>query len=241
MGRTAGQGGQARRSVCVVDVVFKDLCLDANRTDVVGPFWATLLGLTVERDDDGDCKLKADDPALTIWVNAVPEPLTVKNRVHLDVRVADPSDIRGAALLRAPHDEVRWHLWADPDGLAFCAFPPRDQAPFGVFELVVDAADPHAIASWWAARTGATVHQEEGKPWAWLEGVAGFPHPYWVFNSVPEPKTVKNRMHWDVTLADASVDDLVAAGASVVRAQDDEISWTVMADPEGNEFCVFAP
>ena len=40
---------------------------------------------------------------------------------------------------------------------------------------------------------------------------------------------------------DGDADDLVAAGAVVLRAQDDEIRWTVMADPEGNEFCVFAP
>ncbi len=54
---------------------------------------------------------------------------------------------------------------------------------------------------------------------------------------VPEPKTVKNRIHWDVTVA--AVDDLVKAGATVLRPQDDEIRWTVLADPEGNEFCAF--
>ncbi|MGZ5371452.1 VOC family protein [Aeromicrobium sp.] len=38
----------------------------------------------------------------------------------------------------------------------------------------------------------------------------------------------------------ATIDDLVANGASLIRAQDKDIGWTVMADPEGNEFCVFA-
>ncbi len=51
---------------------------------------------------------------------------------------------------------------------------------------------------------------------------------------MPEPKTVKNRWHWDVTLNDGVIlDDLVARGARVLRAQDDEIGWTVMADPRG--------
>ncbi len=54
---------------------------------------------------------------------------------------------------------------------------------------------------------------------------------------MPEPKTAKNRIHWDVTVE--SVDDLVGAGATVLRERDDEISWTVCADPEGNEFCAF--
>jgi hypothetical protein len=45
-------------------------------------------------------------------------------------------------------------------------------------------------------------------------------------------------MHWDVTLTDATVDDLVAAGARVLSVLP---SWTVLADPEGNEFCAFNP
>jgi hypothetical protein len=45
--------------------------------------------------------------------------------------------------------------------------------------------------------------------------------------------------HWDVTLLDASVESLVAAGASIVRLPDDDISQTILADPEHNEFCAF--
>jgi hypothetical protein len=58
-----------------------------------------------------------------------------------------------------------------------------------------------------------------------------------VFGRVPEPKAVKNRLHWDVR---GNTDELVAAGARLLRARDDEIGWDVLADPEGNEFCVFA-
>jgi hypothetical protein len=57
---------------------------------------------------------------------------------------------------------------------------------------------------------------------------------------VPEPKAAKNRVHWDVTLVGSTVENLVVAGARLLRAQDDDIRWSVMADPEGNEFCVFA-
>jgi hypothetical protein len=59
------------------------------------------------------------------------------------------------------------------------------------------------------------------------------------FAPVPEPKTAKNRIHWDVMTSDVAA--LVAHGAEVLRRPDDEISWTVLADPEGNEFCAFAP
>jgi len=54
---------------------------------------------------------------------------------------------------------------------------------------------------------------------------------------VQEPKKGKNRIHWDVTAQD--VVPLVEAGATVLREPDEEIDWHVLADPEGNEFCVF--
>ena len=103
-----------------------------------------------------------------------------------------------------------------------------------------DAVNPLSIATWWADRTGGTVGTRPGADFAWVEGAAGFPFMYWVFNPVPEPKTVKNRVHWDVKLADASIDDLVDAGARLLRMRDGDIDWCVMADPEGNEFCAFA-
>lgn len=62
------------------------------------------------------------------------------------------------------------------------------------------------------------------------------------FAQVPEPKTVKNRIHWDVRLEpDTSIRDLQDRGALLLRGPLDDEPWTVMADPEGNEFCVFDP
>ena len=213
----------------MADVAFKDLCLDTTRPDEVGPSWRDLLGLDAERQDNGDWSLTGARPELGVWINTVPEAKTVKSRVHLDIRVA--GEPPGALLAELPH----WRVLADPDGLEWCAFAPREGT--GAFELNVDAADPLAIAQWWADRTGGTVNQEDGVDWVWLTDVAGFPYLYWVFSPVPEPKTVKNRMHWDVSLVDATVEGLVAAGARVLDVCP---SWTVLVDPEGNEFCAFA-
>ena len=225
----------------MADVTYRDLCFDAARPLVAGEFWSALLGYRLDRHDDGDADLVGPTKRHTIWFNGVPEPKQVKSRVHVDVRLDDPLAVpAGATVLREPDDEVHWRVLADPDGLELCVFGPREGAPSGVFELCVDSAEPRAIASWWAQRFGVAV-QDEGKPWVWLEDVPGMPFPYFVFNAVPEPKTVKNRVHWDVVLQDASVEDLVAAGATVLRRPDEEIRWTVLADPEGNEFCAFAP
>jgi hypothetical protein len=98
-------------------------------------------------------------------------------------------------------------------------------------ELIVDADDPKAITQWWADVFGLTP-RNEGEEWWWLEEVPGLGCTV-VFQPVPEPKTVKNRMHWDLY---GVVDDFVSRGAKVLQ----ELPyWTVMSDPEGNEFCVF--
>ena len=54
---------------------------------------------------------------------------------------------------------------------------------------------------------------------------------------MPEPKTVKNRIHWDETVP--AVAPLVAARARLLREPSGDIGWHVLADPEGNEFCAF--
>lgn len=70
-----------------------------------------------------------------------------------------------------------------------------------------------------------------------IEDPLGQDPPIW-FQPVPEPKTVKNRVHIDVTTDD--LDGLVAHGATVLRARGDGgLGWTILADPQGNEFCAF--
>ena len=64
---------------------FKDLCIDAVNPDVLAPFWAAALGLDPE-PSGADFRLVDDVPEHTLWVNKVPEPRTVKQRVHLDER-----------------------------------------------------------------------------------------------------------------------------------------------------------
>ncbi|MBX6357991.1 MAG: hypothetical protein IRZ05_19330 [Micromonosporaceae bacterium] len=225
---------------------FKDLCLDTNDRAVLGPFWRQVLGGTLVDLDNGDARL---DPAPgrpaneAMWINVVPEPRVGKTRVHLDVRLAEPEPTAlvaaGATVRRQPGGDIGWWVLADPEGNEFCAFPPATDTRPGAFNLVVDCRDPLAQAQWWAGIVGGTVGK--GKRAYWVEGAEGFPWVYWGFNPVPEPKTVKNRLHWDVTLVDPDPGALVGAGAVVLREPGGDIRWWVLADPEGNEFCAFPP
>jgi len=117
-------------------------------------------------------------------------------------------------------------------------------APARFKDLCLDAHDHQALADWWCAALGYVRRdtRDDGTPFdrAWPVPIAdpsGAGPLIWV-NPVPERKTVKNRMHLDV---DGDTSALLAAGATLLRARDAEIRWDVLADPEGNEFCVFAP
>lgn len=111
--------------------------------------------------------------------------------------------------------------------------------------LTVDSADPDVLATFWAAALGwRRTHEEpdevvleppEGSP---EDGVA----PDLLFLRVPEGKGGKNRLHLDLRPTDRDAEVVRLEGLGARRAsvgQDDaEVTWVVMADPEGNEFCV---
>jgi hypothetical protein len=219
--------------------LFKDLCVDVVDLRVMAPFWASALGLTPDPEPrPGLVRLVGPDPSQSVWLNEVPESRTVKNRIHLDVHASGPDALVGATPL-SRDGEFRWRVMADPEGGELCVFT-RDEVPaYKLYEVVVDCVDAAATAAWWAEVLGVPVHTGDDAE-VWLEGVPGMPFEALVFDVVPEPKTVKNRIHWDVDVASAdAIDELVARGARVLRRPDDDISWTVLADPEGNEFCAF--
>jgi hypothetical protein len=215
-------------------ITFQDLCLDVADVGVAAAFWGPALGLRL----DASRPVLVDGlPQHTLWLNVVPEPKTVKHRVHLDLHVAAVSDLvdLGATIL----DESQpWTLLADPEGGELCAFvrDPGSLPDYRLYEVVVDAADPVLIAAWWADRYATEVQHDRGEELSWIKPPS-MPCEM-VFSHVPEPKTVKNRVHWDVR---GELAELLDAGARLVRARDEEISWNVLADPEGNEFCVFDP
>jgi hypothetical protein len=140
-------------------------------------------------------------------------------------------------------------------------------------QVTVDSRDPHAQADWWAQTLGWSVepsdedfirtmivagHATESDTLVhngtlvWREGAAICPagqadgpgRQRILFQSVPEPKAGKNRVHWDVTLGDDDDADqarprLEARGATYLATSNQGPHvWHVMADPEGNEFCI---
>ena len=140
-------------------------------------------------------------------------------------------------------------------------------------QIVIDSAKPHELADWWAETLQWEVEPQdagfirsmieqgyatEGQTMThrgrlvWKDGAAirppedigaKAPERRMLFQTVPEGKTVKNRVHWDVRLDGRDKDEvrreLEARGATFLwTAHQGPHSWHTMADPEGNEFCI---
>lgn len=108
-------------------------------------------------------------------------------------------------------------------------------------ELVIDSTDPQPIARWWAEVLGYRVTESDDH----LVEISGPPGsgPTIAFAKVPESKSVKNRLHIDISPTDRDQDAelerllrLEAKRADV--GQDKDASWIVLTDPDGNEFCL---
>ena len=110
-------------------------------------------------------------------------------------------------------------------------------------EVVIDCNDPGLVAEFWGQVLGWEVHQKGDEFWM-SESGAPFPDLCLVFGQVPEAKTVKNRVHIDVSPVgcdrDEEVARLEALGATRADIGQGEQPWVVLQDPEGNEFCVLA-
>jgi hypothetical protein len=190
--------------------------------------------------DDGDAHLRDDAGRIQVWLNVVPEPKTVKNRIHLDVNAESVQRAvdAGASLIQ---ELPRWTILADPDGQEHCVFVRAEPFDKRAYELVWDCPEgpraSHDTAAWWCDVVGGAVVDDQ-RGFSWVQDIPECPWDSFDFVGVPEPKTTKNRVHIDVTTDD--LDALVGHGAVVLRTKGDGgLGWTVLADPAGNEFCAF--
>ena len=105
-------------------------------------------------------------------------------------------------------------------------------------QVVVDSSDPTSLGRWWAEALGWVIMNDDPEEFE----IRPEPDviPGLLFVQVPEAKTIKNRLHIDLRPDDqsAEVDRLLTLGARRGHVGQGDESWVVLADPEGNEFCV---
>jgi predicted enzyme related to lactoylglutathione lyase len=240
------------------------LVIDAADPPGLARFWSAALGWEVGAEEPGEVVVwprgydYPDPGALPLVFVPVPEPKAGKNRVHIDLastsvahQAAQVDRLLGLGATRADigQGEVPWVVLADPEGNEFCVLDPRPgYAGTGpVAAVVADCADPVSLARFWSEAAGWIVH-ERGEAFASLRSPFGV-GPYLELLRVPgvkAVKAVKNRIHLDVRPYPggdqrAEVERLREHGARPADVGQGEVPWVVLADPEGNEFCVLTP
>lgn len=237
------------------------LVIDAAEPARLARFWAAALGWEVDAEESGEVDVwppgfsYPGPAALPLVFVPAPGAKTGKNRVHLDLATESAAHQaaeveRLLALGAAPADisqrDVPWTVLADPEGNEFCVLDPRpvyrDTGP--VAAVVADCVDPVGVAGFWALATGWVPASSvaDGVSLRSPQGVG----PYLELLPSADAKTGKNRIHLDVAPYQgedqaAAVRALIEAGAVPADVGQGDVSWTVLADPEGNEFCVLSP
>ena len=225
-----------------------DLALDAADPGRLARFWAAALRWEVAAAEAG---------VANVWPQGYryPDPvalplvfLATQSAAH---QAAEVERLLGLGAVRADiaQGDVPWEVMADPEGNEFCVLDPRPvyRGIGPVAAVVADCRDPVTVAGFWALASGwapgNSVALSAGA--VSLRSPAGV-GPYLDLLPSADAKTVKNRIHLDVAPEPgedqaAAVAALRSAGAIPVDVGQGSVSWTVLADPEGSEFCLLSP
>jgi len=233
-----------------VSTAFEHVVLEALDPAAQARWWADALGWTIGYQDDEEVDL--DGPQLRLVFVPVPRHAPSRGRLHLDLASRDADHQRslvaqllaaGARRADVGQGDVPWEVLADPEGMVFCVLEPRavyaDAGP--VAALVLQAADPEALARFWRAATGWERADTELVA---LRGRSG--GPYLELYPVSEPAYgADHRVHLDVrplpgSPQAAEVSRLRGLGAEPLDVGQGGVPWVVLADPEGNPFCVLS-
>jgi predicted enzyme related to lactoylglutathione lyase len=230
------------------------LCFDANDPVRLARFWGGVLGWETA-DDDGVALLPSDDTGFRIRFLPTRQQKTEQNQSHFDLTSTSLEDQRRTVVrsleLGARHIDVgqrpeeRHVVLADPEGNEFCVIQPGNNflADCGfVGALACDGSQE--VGYFWAEALGWPLVWDQDQETA-IRSPHGGPKISWGGPPL-KPKTGKYRLHLDIAPPvdgdqQAEVDRLVSLGATRVDIGQGEVSWVVMADPDGHEFCVLTP
>lgn len=240
----------------LVQVNFK-----ARDDSALGRFWAEALGWVVSSEGPGVTNVEPvgfalpDPAAVCVDVVTVPDPEAVGYRAHLDLATTSAAHQAelvahllelGATPADVGQGDVPWTVLADPEGNLFCVLEPRPiyRHTGPIAAVVVNCADPRAMARFWSEATDWTLHEVTDHQ-ARLRSAKGV-GPYLEFLRTPAATSVCGRVHLDLRPYPgddqaAEVARLRALGAMDADVGQGDVPWVCLADSEGNEFCVLTP
>jgi predicted enzyme related to lactoylglutathione lyase len=233
------------------------LCIDAIDPMLVARFWAAALGWEIDDSDPEVIGLvPTDGTRFRLEFAAVALPKSGQNRIHLDLTTTSLDDqsetVEHLIQLGGRHVDVGQGpeedhvVLADPEGNELCILAPHNNFLAGAGRLgAINCDGTQAVGYFWSKALGWPLVWDQDEETAVRAPDGRGPLITW---SGPPlmPKHGKNRLHLDIApLAhvdhDAEVERLVSLGATRIDIGQGEVDWVVMADPDGNEFCVLTP
>jgi len=232
------------------------LTFDAQDPAGLARFWGSFLGReTLEDPRDGFLVLPSDDTQIRLRFVPSQEQKTFPNKIHFDLTSATPEDqprtVARALELGARHIDVgqlpeEGHVvLADPEGDEFCVIEAGNNFTAGCgFIGALSCDGSQEVGYFWSEALGWPLVWDQDQETA-IQSPRGGSKIAWGGPPL-DPKPAKNRLHFDLAPpADgdqqAEVDRLLSRGASRLDIGQGDVDWVVMADPDGNEFCVLTP
>ena len=227
------------------------LCIDAMHPRRLARFWAAALGWEVSDTGEEIGLDPADGTRFRILFEPVSGPKVGKNRIHLDLTNKSLDDQKESVALLLElggrHVDVGQReddphvVLADPEGNELCLIEPDNGFLASCGRLGSITCDgPREVGLFWSAALGWPLvwDQDEETAIRAPDGTG----PFITWGPPVVPKVAKNRLHLDLApdggRQPEEVERLVALGATRVDIGQGEVPWVVLADPNGNEFCV---
>jgi predicted enzyme related to lactoylglutathione lyase len=232
------------------------LCFDANDPLRLAHFWAGVLGWGMADNlQAGVAHLPNDDTGFRLRFLVSQEQKTGQNRMHFDLTSASLADqqqtVARSLGLGARHIDIGQRpeeehvVLADPEGNEFCVIEPGNDflADCG-FIGALSCDGSQDVGYFWSEVLGWPLIWDQDQETA-IQSPRGGPKITWGGPPLM-PKTAKNRLHFDLAPPvggdqHAEVERLCSLGATRIDIGQGEVSWVVMADPDGNQFCVLTP
>jgi predicted enzyme related to lactoylglutathione lyase len=230
------------------------LVLDANDPERLARFWAAALRWTIDRDSNGELALQpTDGTPFEVLFETVSEPKVGQNNIHLDLTTTSLDDQResveqllalgGRQIDIGQRAEEGHVVLADPEGNELCILAPGNSFLAGAPRLgAINADGLRATGVFWSHVLGWPLVWDQQEETAVRDPGLGGPLITW---SGPPliPKHGKNRLHIDIEPLDSAehhreLERLLALGARKVDVGQGDAPWEVLADPDGNEFCL---
>ena len=232
------------------------VCFDANDPLRLARFWAGVLDWDLSQNpDDVVTLLPQDDTGFQVDFAPTERPKSGQNQMHFDLTSASPEEqqqtVARSLELGARHIDVGQRpeeghvVLADPEGNEFCVIEAGNNfLADTAFIGAINCDGTQEVGYFWSEALGWPLVWDRDQETA-IQSPAGGTKMSWGGPPV-NPKTGKNRLHLDIAPPAeddqrAEVDRLVSLGATPIDIGQGDVSWVVMADPDGNEFCVLSP